>query len=104
MRATQWTSAADNELNDEAVRLIPAIALARINEDQVGVAQLFKGYRERAAELGVSSNRMWQIMAVAGISWNVNHVMLKATLDDCPPAEAAREIIAKAIDWTVSDV
>lgn len=103
MRSQNWFTPAENELSDEAIRLLPAIALARINDDQDGVTQLFRGYRERAAELGVSTPRMWQIFGTAGVSWEVTHIRYVAGVQDCSPEQAAQGIIAKALDWTVND-
>lgn len=100
MRTTVWPNQAQNELADEAVRLLPALAAARLNNNFFGVQLLYETYAERAEELGVDVGSGWKIFGVTAVGWMCDYVRQRATDENLSTDEAATQMIARALEWT----
>lgn len=98
MSAQGWSGPCA-ELADEAMRVLPALAKARIRGDVAAAAVLFDGYRDDARRLGVPDDRAWLVFATAGVKWLARMMHREAIAADGDALEAADEAIAAAVEW-----
>lgn len=100
MKSTNWASPAENELADEAIRLGPGLAAARLRDDRVGLRTLFNSYSEKACELRVNDMQAWKIFAVSSLAWIVDLVVVVADTEDITHDAAATKMVARALEFT----
>lgn len=100
MKLNPSMTPAENTLYAEALRILPAISAARLQEDEEGLKVLFLGYDELATKLLITPKRTWWVMMQAGISWMTTFVQYQADKLDIEPAAAAQGMILQAVAWT----
>lgn len=100
MRSSNWSTPAQNELADEAIRLIPAIAAARIRESHEDIHSLYEVYADRAIELKVPAGLAWKIFGVSSVAWSSDLVRYYASNESLSIEDAAMHLIARAMEFT----
>lgn len=91
----------DARLAAEAMRVVPAIAAARIDGDLQASLWLISGYKAEADSLGIPMERGWLILSTAALKWVTRMMHREAIADSIAPREAAERAIAAAVDWEI---
>jgi hypothetical protein len=100
VKSANWPLPAQNELADEAIRLGPAIAAARIREDNEAIRILYRNYIERANELRIPGHLAWKIFGVSQVLWIAHLVRQVEESENLSPDNAAMALISIALEHT----
>lgn len=102
MRTQAWPNEAENALADEAIRIIPGIALARL-EGTDGTLVLTKAYLEEAFKRGITPVRAWQILSVTEMTFVMRLLMDYAENTNTDVREAAQSMALNMDAYTHTD-
>lgn len=102
MKTTSWTTDSENELADEAMRLIPGIALANLQKSD-GTLVLYQAYLDEAKRLRVPAAKAWQIFSVTSIRYAMRVLVLEAEFNDVDVETIAQQSAIAVDEWSRSD-
>lgn len=99
---TAWPTEDENWLADEALRIIPGIALAGL-ERRPDMIVLYQAYLDEARKRGVPLAKAWQIFGVTSMSYAQRVIELESQVEDVPFGEVAQHIALRIEERTQSD-
>lgn len=95
-------SGPQRELYIEAVRIVPAVSAAKVQNRMDDVLELYKGFMEEAKIKNVPRDIAWSMLAAAGSVW-VNHlVALLADAENRYQQDLVFEMVEQAQGWVTS--
>lgn len=85
----------------EAMRLVPAIAMARARDAMDDTLLLYQAYLEDAESKGVNAEQAWSIIAAASSVWITRLLERQATLEGTCVHLVIDTAIASAQQWVL---
>lgn len=89
---------AERELYTEAVRVVAAVAAARVRNSEQDALALHLAFQETARELGIPSSSAWSILYAAAISAVHGLVNLVADVEDTEASEVTERMVFAAVE------
>lgn len=96
--STNWDTAAQNALADEAIQLHPGLAAAQLRGDTADCTRLYRSYLERARELRVSDLDAWKIFGVSAMFWIAPWFDERAGGDPDEYPQIAMELVGQVLE------
>lgn len=90
-------------LYEEAMRLVPAVTLARSAGRADDVLTLFRGFVDQALTDDIHNGTAWSIFAAAALAWNQQLYEGLAKTTGVPIEDLLARAIAAAATWVTSD-
>lgn len=86
----------------EAMRLVPAVAAARLREAPDDAFTLYEGYVNDAKAIGVCAESAWAMLSSAGIVWVTQLIEHQAQTEDICCHAVVENAVAAAHNWVAS--
>lgn len=86
----------------DAMRLVPAAAAARLRGAPADAFMLYQGYIDDQGKIGVAAEQAWSILAAAGVIWATSLLERQAQLEGVCSHDVVVRAVAHAQDWVIN--
>lgn len=92
-------NAIEARMYSEAMRLVPAVAAARMRECPADAFALYQGFIDDCAEVKIPAEGAWSMLTAAAMVWSTQLFERQAQLENTCVHEVIEAAVAAAQNW-----